>query len=74
MRGSITGDIIGSVYDGHNVMKKDFELFSSRSRFTNDSVITIATMDSILNGKPFAESYKYWFRKYPNAGFGGTFY
>ena len=30
-------------------------------------------MDSIINGKTFYESYKYWFRKYPHAGFGGSF-
>ena len=73
MLGAIAGDIIGSVYERHNVKTKSFELFSSKSRFTDDSILTIATMDSIINGKTFYESYKYWFRRYPHAGFGGSF-
>ena len=73
MLGAIAGDIIGSVYERNNVKTKEFELFSSDSRPTDDSVLTIATMDSILSGKTFNESYKSWFRKYPHAGFGGSF-
>ena len=34
-------DIIGSVYKRHNIKSKGFELFSSNSRFTDDSVLTI---------------------------------
>lgn len=73
MIGAIAGDVIGSVYEMNNVKTKDFELFTSSSRPTDDSVLTIATMDSIMNGKPFAESYKLWFHRYPNAGYGGNF-
>jgi len=73
MLGAIAGDVIGSVYERNNVKTKEFKLFSSDSRLTDDSVLTIATMDSILSGKAFNESYKFWFRKYPHAGFGGDF-
>jgi len=73
MIGAIAGDVIGSVYERNNVKTKEFELFSADSRPTDDSVLTIATMDSILSGKAFNESYKFWFRKYPHAGFGGDF-
>lgn len=73
MLGAITGDIIGSVYEWDNIKTKSFELFSSKSRFTDDSVLTVATMEAIIKDKSFSESYKYWFRKYPNAGFGGSF-
>jgi ADP-ribosylglycohydrolase len=73
MLGAIAGDVIGSVYERHNIKTKDFELFSPESRLTDDSVLTVATMDSIIKDKAFNESYKYWFRKYPHAGFGGSF-
>lgn len=73
MIGAITGDIIGSVYERNNIKTKSFELFSPRSKFTDDSVLTVATMDSIINVKTFNESYKQWFRRYPHAGFGGGF-
>ncbi|WP_138207255.1 ADP-ribosylglycohydrolase family protein [Haloimpatiens lingqiaonensis] len=74
MIGAIAGDIIGSIFERKNIKTKEFQLFSKGSIFTDDTVLTIATMDSILNSKPFSESYKKWFRKYPNAGFGGNFY
>ena len=73
MLGAIAGDVIGSIYEVNNIKSKDFELFAQNSRFTDDSVLTIATMDSIINGKTFNDSYKHWFRKYTNAGFGGSF-
>ncbi|MBP1743099.1 MAG: ADP-ribosylation/Crystallin [Firmicutes bacterium] len=73
MLGAIAGDVIGSIYEWDNVKSKEFELFSSKSRFTDDSVLTIATMDSVLHGNTFEESYKKWFWKYPGAGFSGNF-
>ncbi len=36
MLGSIIGDIVGSVYEFHNIKTKDFELFSQNSHFTNE--------------------------------------
>lgn len=74
MIGAISGDIIGSVFERKNIKSKEFQLFSHYSRFTDDTVLTIATMDSILNGKSFTKSYKEWFRKYPDVGFGGRFH
>jgi len=70
MLGAIAGDIIGSVYERNNIKTKSFELFTSESKFTDDSVLTFATMDSIVNGKSFNHCYKQWFRSYPRAGFG----
>lgn len=42
MYGAIIGDIIGSPYEWHNVKSKDFPLFSKHSRFTDDTVMTLA--------------------------------
>ena len=42
MLGAVVGDIIGSVYERRNTKSTDFELFSDRSRFTDDSVMTLA--------------------------------
>jgi ADP-ribosylglycohydrolase len=53
MIGTICGDFIGSVFEWHNHKSKEFELFSHRSRFTDDSVMTIATMDALLNDLDF---------------------
>ena len=47
--GAIIGDIIGSVYEFNNVKTTDFELFCERTDFTDDSVLTFATMDAITD-------------------------
>jgi len=55
--GAVTGDIIGSVFEWNNVKTTDFQLFNPRTDFTDDSVLTIATMDSILSGMDYAAAY-----------------
>ena len=44
MYGAILGDIVGSPYefDYNNYKGKDFPLFSQRSEFTDDTVMTLA--------------------------------
>ncbi len=56
MIGAIAGDIIGSVYEWNNIKTKDFELFSDDCFFIDDSVLTIALMDSILHDRNYGES------------------
>ncbi len=73
MLGAIAGDIIGSVYERKNIKTKDFPLFSPSSRFTDDTVLTIAIADAILNGDSYVGYLKSYFRRYPNRGFGGNF-
>jgi len=50
MLGAIIGDIVGSVYEWHNIKTKDFPLFRDDCFFTDDTVMTIATADAIMNG------------------------
>lgn len=71
--GAIAGDIIGSVYEWHNVKTVDFDLFCNKSNFTDDSVLTLATMDAIFNQKNYTESYQLFGRNYPHRGYGGHF-
>ena len=42
MLGAIVGDIVGSPYEFYNTKSPSFELFTSQSRFTDDSVMTLA--------------------------------
>ena len=53
--GAIAGDIIGSVFEWNNVKSTDFSLFNKKSDFTDDTVLTIAVADCILNNKDFAQ-------------------
>ena len=43
MLGAVIGDVIGSVYEWHNVKSEDFPLFSRNTRFTDDTAMTTAT-------------------------------
>ncbi|MBL7818077.1 MAG: ADP-ribosylglycohydrolase family protein [Saprospiraceae bacterium] len=79
MIGAIAGDVIGSVYEWRNTKSIDFPLFtkpsfiSKGSRFTDDTVLTMAVADCILNNKPFNLNLAAFGRKYPDAGFGKFF-
>jgi len=76
MLGAIIGDIVGSVYEWNNIKTKDFPLFSNDGFFTDDSVMTIAVADALLNGGTadnFIDSMKRIGRPYPNSGYGGNF-
>ncbi|RMF00461.1 MAG: ADP-ribosylglycohydrolase family protein [Bacteroidetes bacterium] len=73
MLGAIAGDIIGSVYEKQPVKTTDFPLFLPESRFTDDTVLTVAIADSLLHDRPFAENVRKYARAYPLAGYGGSF-
>jgi ADP-ribosylglycohydrolase len=45
--GSFAVDIIGSAYEFNNVKSLDFEFFRKGTSFTDDSVLTAATMDVV---------------------------
>ena len=73
MIGAIAGDIIGSVYERVNIKTVEFPLFQKRSRFTDDTVLSVALADAILHGADYASKLKEYYRLYPRAGYGGAF-
>ena len=75
MIGSIIGDIVGSVYEFNNIKTKTFEFFPPKGEYTDDSILTIATADWILNGGEVAKYYAKYAEKYPwpMGGYGGGF-
>lgn len=74
MLGAIAGDIIGSVYEARPIKTTDFPLFSPRSEFTDDTVLTVAVAHAILQDGDYTTALKTFGRKYPGAGYGGSFY
>jgi ADP-ribosylglycohydrolase len=74
MFGAIAGDVIGSVYEGRPIKTTRFPLFSTESTFTDDTVLTVAIADAILNKSDYGVALKHWGRRYPDAGYGGKFY
>ena len=82
MYGAILGDIIGSPYEFDQGNKsKDFSLFSEKSTFTDDTVMTIAvaeaTMDLLCEAHggraKMIASLKKFGRMFPRAGYGSMF-
>ncbi len=73
MLGAIAGDIIGSVYEHHPHRSTDFPLFSEHSRFTDDTVLTVATVHALLTNGDYAAYYQLYGRNWPGAGYGRTF-
>ena len=74
MLGVIAGDVIGSRYEWDPIKTTDFPLFHPLCRFTDDTVLTVATASAILNGTTFDEVYLDFGRRYPRAGYGGNFH
>ena len=76
MLGAITGDIIGSPYEpgGRQIKTTEFPLFQERSRFTDDTVLTVAVAHAILSDNDYATAIRQFARRYPTAGYGGAFY
>lgn len=79
MIGAIIGDIVGSVYEFDNHRSKEFPLFRKDSKFTDDTVMTVAVADFILcdhgnPGQPRYISYLHkWYKLYPNESYGIKF-
>ena len=73
MIGAIAGDVIGSVFEQSNVKSKDFALFSRQSRFTDDTVMSLALADALIHGRDISECYRRFHDWYPKAGYGHMF-
>lgn len=78
MLGGIIGDIVGSIYEFQNIRTKVFPFFDSRSGYTDDTILSIATAKWILDGAHPNESCKYYFRygfnySNPCGGYGDSF-
>jgi ADP-ribosylglycohydrolase len=73
MIGAIAGDIIGSVYEHRPIKTKDFPLFNCHCTFTDDTVLTVAVAEAILSGGTYVDSVRRIGRRYPYAGYGGSF-
>lgn len=73
--GATTGDIIGSVYEFANIKTVEFPLFSEGCCETDDSVLTFATMDVLLNKGRYVDLYQQYGIDYPDpyGGYGVRF-
>jgi ADP-ribosylglycohydrolase len=74
MLGAIAGDVVGSVYEGTGFKSRDFPLFTTRSTFTDDTVLTIAVASAILDGRNYDDALRDFANRYAGRGYGWRFY
>lgn len=75
MIGSIIGDIVGSIYEFDNIKTKDFPFFQEGQEYTDDSILTLATADWLLNGGRSGDYYLQYAmdNPYPMGNYGTGF-
>lgn len=71
--GAMAGDIIGSFYEFNATKKYDFYLFTPFSKFTDDTVMTVANADWLITGDSLLGVMQDYGNRYPHAGYGGMF-
>lgn len=83
MYGAVLGDMIGAPFEFDRGNKtKDFPLFSTHSQFTDDTVMTIAVAEALMDTfdksdkeikRKLIRSMQKWGHRYPDAGYGARF-
>ena len=70
--GAICGDIIGSTREFNSIKTKDFNLFTKKSIFTDDTIMTLAIAKWLCEDKDsrdvLIKNLKYFGNQYPHAG------
>lgn len=70
--GAVIGDIVGSRFEFFENKTTKFELFTEENNFTDDSVMTVAVADWLLNGNDLAKTMRKWGKVHPY-GYGSMF-
>lgn len=76
--GTVCGDIIGSAYEFHKTKDMGFKLFTPKSKFTDDTVMTCAVAEWLMEDPHHTHErlvkiiHRYG-EEYPHAGYGGMF-
>lgn len=81
MIGAIIGDIVGSRFEWNNHRSKDFEFLTYKCFFTDDSIMSLAVCEALMNCKDdysdLSDQAVEWMQKigrpYPDCGYGGMF-
>lgn len=81
MIGAIIGDIVGSRFEWNNIKSRDFAFFHEDCHFTDDSVMTLAIGEALLESTQCdiplntlaVQKMQEYGRRYRRAGYGGLF-
>lgn len=76
VKGAVLGDIAGSQFEFNKPAHVDWEhcdLFSPYCSYTDDTVMTLAVKKALMRGEDLVTVMQSFGRKYPDAGYGGSF-
>lgn len=76
LMGAAVGDFAGSAYEGRTHRTKDYnavKMFSSRARFTDDTVLTFACAEALIKGLDMGTNIWMCANQHPGAGFSSRF-
>ena len=81
MIGAIIGDVVGSRFEFNNILSKEFEFFHPNCEFTDDTVMTCAVAQALMDSNPdFSDlsektvaAMQRIGRQFPNCGYGARF-
>jgi ADP-ribosylglycohydrolase len=73
MLGAIIGDLVGSPFEGGACRDWAANLRQSECEFTDDTVLTIAVAEALLEKHDISQTLRKWTRRYPNRGYGGAY-
>lgn len=70
MKGAIAGDIIGSHWEFLSSKDRNFPLFGEHYYYTDDTILTLAVAETLLDGIGYEDSLVKWSRNYPHQAWG----
>lgn len=73
MLGTVIGDIYGSCYEKSRTLTRALPALTSANHFTDDTVITMAVVEHMLEGVHLQSAFKSWVAMYPKVGYGKRF-
>jgi ADP-ribosylglycohydrolase len=68
--GAIVGDYLGALAERTGEVKVDFHLECPDRRFTDATVLTVATAEALMDGTDMGACYRGWINRFPAAGYG----
>lgn len=74
MLGAIAGDVIGSVHEWTATRTTDFELFAPDATYTDDTVMTVAVANALMDGDDYAAVFRRLGRLHRGRGYGAHFF
>jgi ADP-ribosyl-[dinitrogen reductase] hydrolase len=68
--GAVAGNMIGMCHNAGQSHPASVPLIGEKLDYSSDTVLTVAVMDALLNGREYTETLQAYGRRYPDRGYG----